>query len=103
MLIVIVHVHVKEEYISAFCEASIENATNSSQEEGIFSFDVIQENDDPSKFALVEVYKDAAAAAAHKETDHYKKWKDTVAAMMAEARFGVKYHEIYPPEKSWRK
>ena len=103
MLIVIVHVHVKEEHISAFTEATIENAFHSYQEEGIHSFDVIQEKEDPSKFVLLEVYKDEAASTAHKETAHYKKWKEVVADMMAEPRYNVQYQDIYPPVEFWQK
>ncbi len=103
MLIVIVHVHVKEECIKPFTAATIENATNSFQEEGISFFDVIQQNADPSQFVLFEVYKDESAASAHKETAHYKKWKDAVADMMAEPRFNVKYHDVYPPVEFWQK
>jgi quinol monooxygenase YgiN len=41
MLVVHVYMHVKEEYIAAFKEATIENARNSVQEPGIARFDVI--------------------------------------------------------------
>jgi quinol monooxygenase YgiN len=40
---------------------------------------------------LVEIYRSADAPAAHKETDHYKRWRDTVADMMAEPRTSKKY------------
>jgi quinol monooxygenase YgiN len=103
MLIVIVHVHVNEEHITAFTHATIENASNSLKEEGIYSFDVIQEQSDPTKFVLLEVYKDENAAVAHKETAHYMKWKDAVADTMAEPRYSVKYHEFYPPMENWKK
>lgn len=96
MNIVLVHVHVKPEFVEAFKQASIENASNSIKEEGIARFDVIQQNDDPTRFILVEVYKTAEASAAHKETAHYAKWRDTVAEMMAEPRQGIKYTNIFP-------
>ena len=101
MLIVNVHVHVKPESVSAFKEASLENARNSVNEPGVARFDVIQQNDDPPRFILVEVYKDQNAAAAHKETSHYKKWRDTVADMMAEPRQGIKYTNIFPDDQGW--
>ena len=96
MNIVLVHVHVKPEFVEAFKQASIENASNSIKEEGIARFDVIQQNDDPTRFILVEVYKTTEASAAHKETAHYAKWRDTVAEMMAEPRQGIKYTNIFP-------
>ncbi|NLX12044.1 MAG: antibiotic biosynthesis monooxygenase [Phycisphaerales bacterium] len=90
MLIVLVHVQVKPDSVEAFRQASIENARNSIQEPGIARFDVIQQNDDPTRFILVEVYRDEAATGLHKETVHYQKWRDTVAPMMAVPRQGVK-------------
>jgi quinol monooxygenase YgiN len=41
-----------------------------------------QDKEDPTKFMLVEIYRDDKAPAAHKETAHYAKWRDTVADMM---------------------
>jgi autoinducer 2-degrading protein len=57
--------------------------------------------DDPCKFVLVEVYKDAnASPVAHKETEHYKVWRDTVADMMAVPRTAIKYKNIFPSSAS---
>ncbi|MGE5374965.1 MAG: putative quinol monooxygenase [Bacteroidota bacterium] len=101
MQIVLVHVHVKPEFVEAFKQASLENASNSVKEPGIARFDVIQQADDPARFVLVEIYKTADAPAAHKETAHYAKWRDGVAEMMAEPRQGIKYTNIYPTDESW--
>lgn len=101
MYIVHVHVSVKTQFIEAFKQATIENATNSIKESGIARFDVIQKTDDPTKFILVEVYKTVEASAAHKETAHYAHWRDTVAEMMAEPRQGIKYSNIFPEDKDW--
>ena len=101
MFIVHVFVHVKPNYIEAFKTASLENARNSVQEPGIARFDVIQQQDDPSRFVLVEVYRTAMDPARHKETDHYIRWRDTVADMMAEPRVGVKYSNLFPDDRGW--
>jgi autoinducer 2-degrading protein len=101
MQIVLVHVHVKPEFVEAFKQASLENASNSVQEPGIARFDVLQQADDPARFILVEAYRTAEAPAAHKETAHYLKWRDTVAGMMAEPRQGVKYGNVFPEDASW--
>ena len=101
MNIVFVHVHVKPEFVDAFKQASLENASSSVKEEGIARFDVVQQSDDPTRFVLVEVYKTADAPAAHKETAHYLKWRDTVAEMMAEPRQGIKYSNIFPDDSGW--
>lgn len=101
MLIVHVHVHVKPESVEAFKQASIENARFSVQEPGVARFDVIQRQDDPSRFVLVEVYRTSEDPAKHKETEHYKRWRDTVAEMMAEPRSSVKYTNLFPDEEGW--
>ena len=98
MQIVHVHVGVKPEFVEAFKQATVENATNSVKEAGIARFDVIQQTDDPTRFILIEIYKTAEASGAHKETAHYKRWRDTVMPMMAEPRQGIKYTYIFPKE-----
>lgn len=96
MIIVHVFVHVTPDAVDAFATASIENARNSVLEPGVVRFDVIQQDDDPTKFVLIEVYRAPADPALHKETAHYATWRDTVAAMMAEPRRSVKYRAVYP-------
>jgi autoinducer 2-degrading protein len=94
MLTVHVFVHVKPDHTESFKTASIENAQHSRQEPGVAQFDVLQQQDDPARFLLVEVYRTKEDAARHKETDHYKKWRDTVADMMAEPRHSIKYEKL---------
>lgn len=101
MFIVHVFVHVKSDKVVEFKSASIENARNSLKEPGIARFDVIQQQDDPSRFVLVEVYRTANDPARHKETPHYQKWRDTVEEMMAEPRRAIKYQNIFPDESGW--
>jgi autoinducer 2-degrading protein len=101
MLIVHVHVNVKPESVDDFKQASLENARNSIMEPGVARFDVIQKQDDPSRFVLVEVYRTPEDPAKHKETDHYKKWRDAVAEMMEEPRTSVKYENIFPDDDGW--
>ncbi len=100
MQIVHVHVHVKPEFVEAFKRATLENATNSIKEAGIARFDVIQQVEDPTRFILVEIYKTAEASAAHKETVHYKRWRDDVMKMMAEPRQGIKYAYIFDTDEN---
>ena len=97
MLIVHVHVHVKPECITAFKQATRLNARLSLLELGVLRFDVLQQQDDPTRFVLVEIYRDTDAAAAHKEEPHYAVWRDAVAPMMAELRTSVKFDQIAPP------
>jgi (4S)-4-hydroxy-5-phosphonooxypentane-2,3-dione isomerase len=101
MLIVHVHVRVKPESIEAFGRATVENALQSVKEAGIARFDVLQDSSDPSRFLLVEVYRNPEASVQHKEAPHYQAWRDAVADMMAEPRTSVKYNNIYPSDESW--
>ncbi len=100
MLIVHVFVHVKPENVEEFKAISMENARNSIKEPGIARFDVIQQQDDPTRFVLVEIYRSVEATQKHKETAHYAKWRDTVAPMMAEPRSSIKYSNIFPGDNS---
>ena len=96
MLVIHVQVKVKPEFVEAFKQATIDNATQSIKEPGIARFDILQQQDDPTKFVLVEAYRSVEATAAHKETRHYRVWRDTVAPMMAEPRSSVKYTHVFP-------
>jgi len=101
MLIVLVHVKVLPERIDEFKAATAANAAASRKEPGIARFDVLQQADDPARFVLNEVYRTPEAAAAHKETAHYKIWRDAVASMMAEPRAGIKYANVDPSDVEW--
>jgi (4S)-4-hydroxy-5-phosphonooxypentane-2,3-dione isomerase len=103
MHIVHVQIKVKSEYINQFCEATIENAKNSIHEEGIMQFDFIKNIDEPDQFVLVEIYRSTSDQLAHRETQHYKVWKNLVADMMAEPRKGIVYQNIYPGDEGWGK
>jgi len=98
MLIVHVQVRVKPESVEAFKLATIENARHSLQEPGVAAFDVVQQQDDPTRFVLVEAYRTPEAPVAHKETRHYQVWRDTVASLMAEPRSSVKFTNLYPDD-----
>ena len=94
MLVVHVYVKVKPECLEAFKEVSLENARQSLKEPGIARFDVVQQNDDPTRFVLVEAYRSVEATAAHKATAHYAAWRDRMESLMAEPRSSVKYTDV---------
>jgi (4S)-4-hydroxy-5-phosphonooxypentane-2,3-dione isomerase len=101
MLVVIVEVHVVEDGIEAFERATLENARASLHEPGIARFDVIRQADDPSRYVLIEVYRDAAAPTRHKETPHYAAWRDAVAPLMKSPRTSKKYENLAPADAGW--
>jgi quinol monooxygenase YgiN len=87
---------VKPEFVEPFKKASIENARESLKEPGVARFDVMQQQDDPTRFVLVEAYRTPEASGAHKETRHYQTWRDAVAPMMAQPRASVKFTNLFP-------
>lgn len=99
MYIVLVYIHVNSDQIETFTIATKENAEKSSKlEPGVVRFDVVQQADDPTRFVLIEVYRSKEAAARHKETSHYKNWREIVEPIMAEPRTRVFYTNIFPDE-----
>lgn len=96
MLIVHVHIHVKPELVDAFIAATLDNARNSVQEPGVVRFDLIQQEDDPTRFLLQEIYRTAQDPARHKETSHYARWREVAEPMMAEPRTRAVYRALFP-------
>ena len=101
MLVVHIHIKVKPECVDAFKEATIENARQSIKEPGIARFDLVQQNDDPTRFVLVEVYRNQEATVAHKATAHYAAWRDRAEPLIAEPRTRATYTNIFPGEEGW--
>jgi quinol monooxygenase YgiN len=94
MKIVIVHILAAEGRTDDFIAATLENAARSLEEPGIFRFELLRDEGRADRFVLVEGYRDAEAQAAHKETAHYKKWRDLVEPMMAEPRTRAVYAKL---------
>jgi len=101
LLVVHVQIRVKPEALEAFRAAILENAARSREEPGVVRFDVVEDLDDRTRFVLVEVYRGEAAAAAHKETAHYRTWRDVAAPLMAEPRSSRKFAVVSPDPSGW--
>ncbi|MBN2485901.1 MAG: antibiotic biosynthesis monooxygenase [Bacteroidales bacterium] len=100
MIVTLVHVWVKPEKTKEFIEASIENHQESVKEPGNLRFDFLRDAQDENKFVLYEAYESESAALLHKDTAHYKKWRDRVADMMAQPRRGEKHIILSPTDKN---
>jgi len=96
MQVTLVHVQVKPEHIQEFIEATRENHEASIREAGNRRFDVLQSSEDPGYFILYEAYASGDDAAAHKQTEHYLRWRERVADWMVQPRHGVVYQGLYP-------
>lgn len=99
MFATLVHVHVEQKHIADFIEATRLNHDQSIQEPGNLRFDILQDDSDPSKFILYEVYTSQEAVNGHKETPHYLQWRDTVAPWMSRPREGKKHTLLFPSTK----
>ncbi len=104
MYIVHVFVHVKPDQVEPFIYATTANArASTSSEPGCARFDVVQQADDPTRFVLVEIYRDKNAADAHKETEHYNLWRRTAEPLMAEPRTRGIYSNVFPDDAGFSK
>jgi quinol monooxygenase YgiN len=100
MLIVQVYVTVKPEHLAAYQAAILANAAASRQEPGNLRFDVLHETENPTRFVLVEVYRDEAARQAHWDSDHFKAYRE-VASYAVESREAKTYTALFPDESAW--
>ena len=98
MLIVHVHIQVKPDQVDAFKAACVENSRNSLKEPGIARFDVLQQQDDPTRFLLVEIYRTRRGPRGPQADRALPEWAETVADMMAVPRFSVKFDKVYPQD-----
>jgi len=96
MIVTTVMIEIKEGNVQDFIKATVKNHESSIKESGNRRFDFLQRRDAPTIFMLYEAYNSEEDARAHKETSHYRKWKNTVAAYMAQPREGIKYRAIKP-------
>jgi quinol monooxygenase YgiN len=101
MLILIVQAHVKPQFLDAFIAATKVNATESAKEPGVARFDFLQQQDDPTRFVLHEVYRDTEAPAKHKETAHYLQWNEETAEMLVTPRTRAWYTNLQPGDPAY--
>ena len=101
MHILVVHAHVKPEFIDAFIAATRINAQASAQEPGVARFDFLQQKDDPSCFVLYEVYRDTEAPVAHKQSAHYNEWAAKVEEMFVAPRTRAFYANLEPGDSGF--
>lgn len=96
MHVTLVHVWVKPEHVDDFIIACKHNHLASIEEEGNLRFDVLRSPSENNLFILYEAYDSAACAAAHKDTQHYLRWRETVADWMEKPRQGQTMVGLYP-------
>jgi len=100
MIVTTVTVFVRPDKVEDFIRATVANHEASVREPGNMRFDVLQGAADPARFLLYEAYESEEAAAAHKKTQHYLRWKELVADWMARPREGVPHKVVRPADRS---
>ena len=98
MIVRIIDVLVKKESIADFKRISVENRGGSIREPGVLRFDVLQSDSDPQHYILYEVYRDEQATADHKETEHYRRWREAAEPMMARKRESTSCIPVAPTD-----
>jgi (4S)-4-hydroxy-5-phosphonooxypentane-2,3-dione isomerase len=67
-----------------FLEAIKENGANAVKEPGCREFNITVLANNPNHVFLYEVYDNAAALDAHRQTEHFKKFQTTTATMIVD-------------------
>jgi len=83
LLVMAVDYDVVPGQIDAFLAALKENGAASVKEPGCRELNVAVSQKDPNHVFIFEVYDDAAAAQAHRETEHFKKYAAATKDMVA--------------------
>jgi (4S)-4-hydroxy-5-phosphonooxypentane-2,3-dione isomerase len=96
MIVRLITVRVKQGREPDFERATVRNHEHSVNEPGVLRFDVLQDTSAPGVYYLYEVYRDEAATAAHKETDHYLRWRNDVAELLDGERTAVTCSVVAP-------
>src|SRR4051812_9761824 len=77
MFIVLVRVQVKPELLDEFKTAILKNATLSVERDpGCLRFDVLQQQDDPTRWYFYEVYEQEQAWVDHRSSAHFLAFKE---------------------------
>jgi quinol monooxygenase YgiN len=95
MFTVHVFFEIKNNAIEAFKKLTEDNVVKSRKEEGIIAFDFYQQQDDKTRFLLVESYQNAEAQLIHRETEHFKKWRTGVSEMLVKPYSFTKYDRCF--------
>lgn len=96
MLVLLVDVRVKPDQRAAFVEACRLNHEGTRREPGNLRWDLLQDEEDPDRFTLYEVYRDAAALEAHQKEPHLLAWRQAVEPMQAAPRTRRRLASLLP-------
>ena len=84
MIFIAARFRVLPDYADAWPEIAGEFTAATRNEPGCLWFDWSRGVDDPSEYVLIEAFRDDAAAAAHVQSEHFKKAQQTLPPHLAE-------------------
>lgn len=88
MLAVVVEITARPGTESALVGALEANARHSREESSCLKWEWSRHVEDPSRFAIYEVYTDREAFLAHKASDHFAAWQEASGPCIAEKTAG---------------
>ena len=104
MIGLIVTFKIKPEHKDAFMASLEGDARGSNNDEpGCLQFDVLQDNEDPNRVHLYEIYRDEASVEAHRAAPHYTKWREEVADWFDGEIERSLATPVYPKDAEWVK
>ena len=102
MYVLVVTIDIKPAFREPFIAAMLDDARGSvTNEPGCLRFDVIQDEKEPNRIYLYEVYADRAAFDHHMTTPHFLKWKDAVQDWFASPAVVGAGPSIFPTDTQW--
>lgn len=104
MIVLIVKLQIKPEFRDQFLEGVRDEVRGTLEcEEGCLQLSVVQDNQDPNRFYLFEVYRDQEAIDAHQQRPEFQQWLATSREWQASPPEVLVGHNIYPPDETWHK
>lgn len=104
MIAVFVTIQIKPGFKDRFMDALFDDARGSiNNEPECYRFDILQDDEDPNRIHLYEVYEDEDAVAAHRAAPHFTKWLSTVEPWFDGDRTRLEMHTVLPSDETWRK
>ena len=102
MHVLVVTINIKPGFKERFVAAMLDDARGSvGSEAGCVRFDVIQDEQEPNRIYLYEVYADRAAFDVHLTTPHFLKWNETVKDWFASPPVVGAGPSLFPSDSDW--
>ena len=102
MILMQVQLTVKTDNIEAFKTATLANAKETILEPGNIRFELLEDQSNPTKFVLLEIYENEDSMTKHFASGHFKAWQQTVAEFFSEPSVGSQYNLLFPINETKR-